>query len=292
MTERDLYDAALIEINKLEAPSMLLEDYNYFINKAIQQYINKAYNRYEINQQATDDLRSLKASVTLYVNAYKNTGLPNEKHFYFSVLPDNYMHLLNCVVKFDVENSSNTCAKEFDMSNAYVARKLTSDIYPTIINNAYFKPSYKTPYYTLVHVKENDTMIEKIIDPCNDVITRPGDIMSGIIDPCTPVDKDWKGGWVLNIRCGNDPKYTPFNIYVDYIKTPKKINLTEEKLEYVYIEGDLENEKNRPEEMEFPDYVCYEIINEFVKLLLENTSDPRLQTNVPINQTILPQASE
>ena len=44
--------------------------------------------------------------------------------------------------------------------------------------------------------------------------------------------------------------------------------------------------------MEFPDYVCYEIINEFVKLLLENTSDPRLQTNVPINQTILPQASE
>lgn len=60
----------------------------------------------------------------------------------------------------------------------------------------------------------------------------------------------------------------------------------------MYIEGDLENEKNRPEEMEFPDYVCYEIINEFVKLLLENTSDPRLQTNVPINQTILPQASE
>ena len=33
MTARDLYDAALIEINKLEAPSMLLEDYNYFINK-------------------------------------------------------------------------------------------------------------------------------------------------------------------------------------------------------------------------------------------------------------------
>ena len=32
MTVRDLYDAALIEINKLEAPSMLLEDYNYLIN--------------------------------------------------------------------------------------------------------------------------------------------------------------------------------------------------------------------------------------------------------------------
>jgi hypothetical protein len=39
------------------------------------------------------------------------------------------------------------------------------------------------------------------------------------------------------------------------------------------------------DEMEFSDYVCYEIINEFVKLLLENASDPRLQTNYAINQT-------
>ena len=38
--------------------------------------------------------------------------------------------------------------------------------------------------------------------------------------------------------------------------------------------------------MEFPDYVCQEIINELAKLLLENASDPRLQTNLAVNQTI------
>ena len=38
--------------------------------------------------------------------------------------------------------------------------------------------------------------------------------------------------------------------------------------------------------LEFPDYVCYEIVNEFVKLLMENASDPRLQTNYAVNQTI------
>lgn len=38
--------------------------------------------------------------------------------------------------------------------------------------------------------------------------------------------------------------------------------------------------------LEFPDYICYEIINICVRLLLENASDPRLQTNIPINQTI------
>ena len=90
MTVRDLYDAALIEINKLEAPSMLLEDYNYFINKAIQQYINKAYNRYEINQQATDDLGALKVSTTLLVESDDSPEFPGETKHYYAILPKGY----------------------------------------------------------------------------------------------------------------------------------------------------------------------------------------------------------
>ena len=38
--------------------------------------------------------------------------------------------------------------------------------------------------------------------------------------------------------------------------------------------------------MEFPDYVCQEIINVLVKLVMENSSDPRLQTHIPVNTTI------
>lgn len=49
MTARDLYEYGLIELNKLEAPSLLTEDYVYFLNKAVQQYINLTYNRYDIN---------------------------------------------------------------------------------------------------------------------------------------------------------------------------------------------------------------------------------------------------
>lgn len=44
--------------------------------------------------------------------------------------------------------------------------------------------------------------------------------------------------------------------------------------------------KDNTQILEFPDYICYEIINIVTRLLLENASDPRLQTNVPINQTI------
>ena len=185
MTERDLYDAALIEINKLEAPSMLLEDYNYFINKAIQQYINKTYNRYEVNQQATDDLLSLKRTETLVVNKFSNTGIPNENNYYFSVLPEDYLHILNCVVKFESEKDSDgKCRKGHDLSKSFVARKLTSDVYPSIINNAYFKPSYKTPYYTITLLSENAVLIEKILNPCNDIVVNDGSIVNKILLPC------------------------------------------------------------------------------------------------------------
>lgn len=44
--------------------------------------------------------------------------------------------------------------------------------------------------------------------------------------------------------------------------------------------------EDRTQILEFPDYVAYEVINICTKLLLENASDPRLQTNIPVNQTI------
>ena len=70
MTCREMYDYALIELNKVEAPSLLLEDFNYFMNKAVQQYINKVYNRYDINQQSSDDLRVLKEIAKIMLKEY------------------------------------------------------------------------------------------------------------------------------------------------------------------------------------------------------------------------------
>jgi len=35
--------------------------------------------------------------------------------------------------------------------------------------------------------------------------------------------------------------------------------------------------------LEFPDYVCQEIINELVKNIMENISDPRIQTHPLVN---------
>ena len=35
--------------------------------------------------------------------------------------------------------------------------------------------------------------------------------------------------------------------------------------------------------IEFPDYVCQEIVNELVHLVMENTSDSRLNTHIPVS---------
>jgi hypothetical protein len=50
MSLRDVYEAVLIEMNKENAPNILLEDFNYFLNKSINQFVNKKYNIYDINQ--------------------------------------------------------------------------------------------------------------------------------------------------------------------------------------------------------------------------------------------------
>jgi hypothetical protein len=247
MTELDLYKNALIEINKLEAPSMLLEDYNYFINKAIQQYVNKVYNRYDTTQQTTDDLSALKRTAILDIHE-SEPYMAMERKFYYCDLPTDYLHILNCIVTFnnvaDDNEAKKKCNKddyEANKTKSVLARRLTADQYPTIVINAYLKPTHKRPYF-FINQGPNSTKS------------------------------------VLEIRVGDErTKKTPTSAYIDYLKTPKVINLTDD---------DLENDDDLTAELEFPEYACFEIINEFVKLLLENASDPRLQTNIPINQSI------
>lgn len=68
------FEATLIELSKIQAPSLKLYEFNYLFNKAINQYINKVYNVYDINQQTTDDLRVLKATTFLTPHKMKLAG--------------------------------------------------------------------------------------------------------------------------------------------------------------------------------------------------------------------------
>ena len=57
--------------------------------------------------------------------------------------------MLNCIVSFEKLAESNKCGSDSNAIISTVARKMTADVAPSIINNAYFKPSYRNPYYTI-----------------------------------------------------------------------------------------------------------------------------------------------
>jgi len=413
MTARQVYEGVLIEMNKVQAPSLLLEDFNYLFNKAINQYINKKYNIYDISQQTTDDLRVLKSSCILSADTNKMFNDVTTKNsmwgaIYEFQLPEDYLHLLNCICNYKV-------VKPFKCYDAgtyvqFPATRLTSDLWSQVINNFYMRPMYKRPYYYINNInhQENDyytrrddghtvrpnygadyqggpmlfegggstTQTVEITGNGDDRITtittkyangteasfkrayKEGDVAgtttlngqnipsNNIYLPTDPsnvggtdtwsvgtvikknddstesivtttnVDdagnlpyadqKTTKGGIPrsiniggtefdgvervgkmrygnpstvrLEIRYGKDSSlFVLDSVYVDYIKAPQYIRITQEQLDLTEDTSQI---------MEFPDYVCQEIINELVHIVMENSSDPRLNTHIPVSQSI------
>lgn len=301
MSVRELYEYALIELNKLQAPSLLLEDYNYFINKAVQQYINLIYNKYDVNQQTTDDLRVLKTTAVLtpkkisdgdasgtYARVPKDGVL---KATHYVVLPKDYVHLLSCIIEYSVKHPYKCYDKGDVMS--FEARRLTADMFGGILNNAYMRPMYKRPYYFINNFNENEGITEgeassNILDEALLEYNRNGKawddtndgVDNALVDSVNkPGDRTANPSEVrLELRFGGDDTvFTPKNVYVDYIKAPMFIRLTM---------NDINSVADKTAILEWPDYVCFEIVNIFTKLIMENASDPRIQTNPAVNQTI------
>lgn len=250
MTALQVYDAVLVELNKLKAPSMLLEDFNYFANKACQQYANLAYTRLEVNQQATDDLRVLKTHFTAPLSNCEIEEDGYAEH-YSVPLPMDYLHLCNCIVKYKASSEKNACGKTSTGAKAYPARRLSVDMLPQIISNAYLCPSKKRPYYYILN--------------------------NNLKSVTAPYPYEYCKSPLLQIYLGDTVSEAP-DVYCEYIKTPSEIQLTWDQVNVTEVDTS--------QVLEFPDYVCYEIVNIIVRLVMENASDPRLQTNMPINNTI------
>lgn len=343
MTAREVYEAVLIELNKTNAPNILLEDFNYFFNKTIYQYINKRYNIYDVNQQTTDDLRVLKSTAFLDVvkTPYKDKiNIPDDLQQYnfkfmdatYTVnLPDDYFHLLNCECFFKVL-SPFKCYNQNDIFRAQATR-LTADAWSEVVDNFYFKPTYRRPYFYIHNVNTSTEVptnpISSITDENNRTIENTGtdkttlidggqkglpggegainksktseefNSIEGTIDPFKVIDINGYGingnyeqyalrntqirygnpsKVLMEIRYGQDTStFELVKVMVDYIKTPQHIRLTQDQLDVTL---------DKSQTLEFPDYVCQEIINELVHVIMENIMDQRIQTHPIVTQSI------
>lgn len=215
------------------------------------------------------------------------------------------MHLLNCIVEFKVQKSNFKCYTQGQLM-PFAARRLSADMYTQIINNAYLRPMYKRPYYYISNINTSNgtyadstglsptnSQMDKHILEYNNGGTDLGSVgtpgknyaqgayaTSNLVDAeNTAGDRLANSSTVrLELRFGNDDSvFVPNMVYIDYLKAPMYIRLTQEQ-----INSTLDYSQT----LEFPDYVCFEIVNIFTRLLMENAGDPRLQTNMPINNTI------
>lgn len=358
MTAKQVFKNTLIELSKVNAPALKLYEFNYYFNKAVDQYVNQVYNIYDVNQQTTDDLRVLQGSVTLTPEKVKNSSLglitddekttlasqmtkdedgnANDVNYltaahnqlssidgaaYECWLPMDYLHVLNCVCIFEV-------TKPYDCYDAgtFIAKpatRLTADSWPLVMDDIYNRPSPEKPYFQIYN--QNRTLTDVLpTDPVTPITydneaagqgkaqTSGSDIDGeyGV----TKYDSDdlakgntkggnfkrtftFKNGYKMSLveptaasRIGNpsnvrmeirygrdDTLFKLRQVRVDYIKVPQHIRLTQEQLDLTQDVSQM---------LEWPDYVCQEITNSLVKLIMERTADPRLANNIQINQSI------
>ena len=258
MSIRDAFENCLVELNKVQAPSLLLDDFVYLFNKAVQQYINIRYNLFETKQQLTDDLRVLLATHTEVLTP------PVQGTFdgYTMTLPDDYQHILNCICTFYQEN--NRCGGKTITKGA---NKMDTTQWPHVINNYYMKPSVKQPYYYIMNVSD------PVLDQSSYHTDEDKDALA------VSMYQRYGNSTVpkMQIKYGEDPNYVLKEVRIDYLRAPYYYTLTQDQ---------LDDFQDRSMIIEFPDYVVYEIINTLVKLILENGSNPRMQSHVAANTSI------
>lgn len=368
VTVRQVWEGLLTECSKTKTPSILLQDFNYFLNKTISQYINKKYGNYDINQQSTDDLRVLKASCILDVTTSDLLNKSLEGNYpklfgvtYEAVLPSDYLHILNCICIY--ARKKKRCTNQDDYIQ-FPAKRLTADSWSLILNDYYNRPAPERPYFyihtvnyqnelpTNPNIKENpngndisfnetpqiyqgwylasgtssapipvysssasssvwyyDKEFTRLIENFNlSNLSNITQIQNYSFEFVSPFKRQiqLKAGKLekevstfdkvagvrygnpsqvrIEIKCGYDnSKYELKNLLIDYLKTPQTIKLTQEQLNLVEDTSQI---------LEFPDYVCQEIINELTMLVLENTSNPRLQSNTVVSQSIVNSAQQ
>jgi hypothetical protein len=324
MTSKQIYEATAIELSKVQAPALKLYEFNYFFNQAIRQFVNKVYNVYDVNQQTTDDLRVLKATATLKPHIAEPTGNRALDYLrgatYYVDMPDDYLHLLNCICLFDV-NKNKECWNKGDVM-VVGATKLTADSWSSVVDDVYNQPTKKRPYY-YVH-NQNDLLMDgtAISDENSVLPTKIGagkSMYEGEV--ANPTDKlhtmgvpeaeEKTSNFPRNFE-GYDNSGNSENNLIEKPAGARHANSSRVKVEircgrdksnifslsavqidYVkapqfirLTQEQLDSDEDISQVMEFPDYVNQETVNELVNLVMRKVNDPSLSAHMQMTQSI------
>lgn len=236
----------------------------------------------------------------------------NKMATYEVIMPPDYLHILNCICIYSVKKTYK-CYNAGDTWRS-AARRLTADMYSQVLDNFWNKPTYKRPYYYIHNVNtSHDTKSGTTVTLATVPTNTKTDETPTTTYQNTALGNDGNGNAIktasskgktltigggatsnvergaairygnvsevrLEIRYGTDNSvFELTDVYVDYIKAPQNIRLTQ---------LEIDKTEDVSQMLEYPDYVCQEIINELVHLVMENISDQRLQTHPVVTQSI------
>jgi hypothetical protein len=125
LTARQAYIDILTELVKEEAPTLYLEDYLYYFNKAISEYMKTRYEVFETNQQL-DDMRSWKKS-------FQASSLETPISSIYKSIPaavkiDEYRHLLSCIIDVAISRPITKCDQRPGTTTSYKVTRMSSEM--------------------------------------------------------------------------------------------------------------------------------------------------------------------
>jgi hypothetical protein len=143
----EIYKGVLHELNKFQSPDFDVDDFNHFVNQAVEVWLAGELKAFEVTQIVSDDLspviRSTKETPFFSFNPTNSTDV-REK-----TVPDDYRNVLTCLVTIRYKAGTNAFSvgnKRYDFT-----KRLSGDAFASIMDNRYFRPLVSDSEMRLYH---------------------------------------------------------------------------------------------------------------------------------------------
>lgn len=244
-TKKRLYEAIIARMNKTQAPSISVREFNYELNDVILDVVRDYAIAMEAGQIPLDYLRNLKEIADLdFTNDFRGAlltptqngllpgGLAGGNQGVTTPLPSDYRHVTGVIVCFEVTGTIVDECFPVGSQPCYGAKRYDAGLTAATVTDVFLQPRYYQPGYSVI-----------------------GNRLYVITGSHTNIDV----------------KY----VQLQYIKQPKEI---------IIDLNESADTQDSTTELEFDLQLNYEIASRLAQRLMERDGNPRMGTHTQSNQ--------
>jgi hypothetical protein len=138
-----MFEGVKYELDQVQSAEFDISDFNYFINKAIENRVKSELDQFELTQKVSDKIAPLVKSDTLNFNADSTTDVRK------AALPDDYRHVVSSLVKLRYKAATTVYAVSAERSKH--SKRITGDNWSFTMDNYYMRPLISDSDIDLYH---------------------------------------------------------------------------------------------------------------------------------------------